>query len=65
MVSRRNPLPKLEQLPLNEGDPPNSAWGLWDDSKDASLGSLNYLTADIVLRTVREEVKTGERTGLE
>lgn len=65
MASRRTPFPDFEQLPLNEGDPRNSAWGLWDDSKGASLGSLNYLTDDIVLRTVREEVKTGERTGLE
>jgi hypothetical protein len=65
MTTRRNPLPEFERLPLNEGDPPNSAWGLWDDTNDASLGSLNYLTDDVVLRAVREEVKTGERTGLE
>lgn len=65
MAARRSPLPALEDLPLNECDPPHSAWGLWDDSKDASLGSLNYLTDDIVLKTMREDVKTGERVGLE
>jgi hypothetical protein len=65
MTTRRNPLPEFEQLPFNIGDPPHSAWGLWDDANDASLGSLNYLTDDVVLRAVREEVKTGERTGLE
>lgn len=65
MASRRVPLPSFEQLPLNKDDPPNSAWGLWDDLKHTSLGSLNYLTDDLVLKTFREEVKTGERTGLE
>lgn len=65
MASRRNPLPQFEQLPLNMDDPPNSAWGLWDDSKHTSLGSLNYLTDDLVLKAFREEVKTGERIGLE
>lgn len=65
MANRRNPLPALSELPLHEGDPPNSAWGLWGDSKEASLGSLNYLTDEVVLRTVKEEVKTGARVGLE
>ena len=65
MATRKTPLPELWQLPLNEGDPPHSAWGLWNDSKTASLGSLNYLTDDVVLKTTREEVRTGERVGLE
>lgn len=65
MATRKTPLPELRQLPLNEDDPPHSAWGLWNDSKTASLGSLNYLTDDIVLKTTREEVRTGERVGLE
>lgn len=65
MASQRSPLPSFEQLPLNEGDPPNSAWGLWGDSKLTSIGSLNYLTDEIVLKTIHEEIKTGERTGLE
>lgn len=65
MAGRRSPLPALSELPLAEGDPPNSAWGLWDDAKDASLGSLNYLTDEVVLKTMKEEVQTGERIGLE
>ena len=65
MAAQKTPLPDFAHLPLDENDPPNSAWGLWNDSKDASLGSLNYLTDDIVLKTTREEVKTGERVGLE
>lgn len=65
MASLRKPLPKFTDLPLHKEDPPNSAWGLWGDSKEASLGSLNYLTDDLVLRTIKEEVMTGERLGLE
>lgn len=65
MANRTTPLPELFDLPLNEGDPPYSAWGLWNDSRTASLGSLNYLTNDVVLKTTREEVRTGERVGLE
>lgn len=65
MAKRISPLPTLSELPLNKEDPPKSAWGLWGDSKEASLGSLNYLTDEIVLRTTKEEVRTGERIGLE
>ncbi|OAL05029.1 putative cyclase [Phaeosphaeriaceae sp. SRC1lsM3a] len=65
MASLRKPLPKFTDLPLHKEDPPNSAWGLWGDSKEASLGSLNYLTDDLVLRTIKEEVMTGERLGLD
>jgi hypothetical protein len=65
MPNRRSPLPAFTDLPLHEADPPNSAWGLWDDANDASLGSLNYLTDEIVLKTTKEEVKTGIRVGLE
>ncbi|KAJ5604594.1 hypothetical protein N7510_009748 [Penicillium lagena] len=64
MAPQRNPLPSFDQLPLREGDPPNSAWGLWGDGPDSALGSLNYLTDELVLKTIKEEVKTGERIGL-
>ncbi|OQO00725.1 hypothetical protein B0A48_13216 [Cryoendolithus antarcticus] len=56
-------LPRLSQLPLREGDPPNSAWGLW--GKDDNLGSLNYLTDECVLKTLKEDVASGERLGLD
>ncbi|KAJ0418907.1 putative cyclase-domain-containing protein [Aspergillus carlsbadensis] len=54
-------LPTFDQLPLNEGDPPYSAWGLWGE--DSALGSLNYLTDEVVAKAV-QEVKTGERVAL-
>lgn len=65
MAKRVQPLPKLSELPLNAGDPPKSAWGLWDDSKDGSLGSLNYLTDDLALKAAKEEIRTGQRVSLE
>ncbi|POS77044.1 hypothetical protein DHEL01_v204561 [Diaporthe helianthi] len=57
------PLPKLSDLPLKPGDPPNSAWGLWGEGD--KLGSLNHLTDEAVLNAVKTEVKTGQRIGLD
>lgn len=57
-------IPPFNKLPLNEGDPPYSAWGLWGDSHSSALGSLNYLTDDLVLKAIKEEVKTGQRVSL-
>ncbi|KAJ5661369.1 uncharacterized protein N7484_000741 [Penicillium longicatenatum] len=64
MAPPMSPLPSFNQLPLREGDPPHSAWGLWGNGSDSALGSLNYLTDDLVLRTIQQEIKTGERVGL-
>ncbi|KAI0131918.1 hypothetical protein BJ170DRAFT_611720 [Xylariales sp. AK1849] len=55
-------LPSFDELPLHEDDPPFSAWGLW---QNPALGSLNYLTDEVVKRTVQEEVVTGERVTLD
>jgi hypothetical protein len=55
------PIPAFEDLPLNKDDPPYSAWGLW---KDPSLGALNHLTDEVVLRSAKEEIQTGIRVGL-
>ncbi|KAL2826247.1 putative cyclase-domain-containing protein [Aspergillus cavernicola] len=55
------PIPSFDQLPLRPGDPPRSAWGLW---RNPALGALNHLTDEVVLRAVREEVRTGERVTL-
>ncbi|CAM1510707.1 Fc.00g010420.m01.CDS01 [Cosmosporella sp. VM-42] len=60
-MSNYRVIPNFEDLPLREGDPPYSAWGLW---KDPSLGALNHLTDDLVLRTVKEEIQCGVRVGL-
>lgn len=57
----RKSLPPLEDLPLSKGDPPFSAWGLWENAK---LGSLNYLTDEFVLAAARENIQTGARVGL-
>jgi hypothetical protein len=64
MVPQPKALPRFDELPLHDGDPPNSAWGLWGDGPESSLGSLNYLTDELVQRAIKEEVKTGERVGL-
>lgn len=54
-------LPAFDELPLHEGDPPNSAWGLWSNSQ---LGSLNYLTSERTLDAAKHEIITGERVTL-
>jgi hypothetical protein len=59
--SMRKAIPSFAALPLRKGDPPFSAWGLWENP---GLGTLNYLTSEVVLKTMREEVNTGERVGL-
>lgn len=59
-----NPLPSFQQLPLGKNDPPFSAWGLWGDGPEKHLGSLNYLTDELVLKAAKKEIKTGERAGL-
>lgn len=66
MSTQKKQIPPLSQLPLNAGDPPNSAWGLWGEgSEDPALGSLNYLTNELVLQAAKSEIQTGERIGLE
>ena len=64
MAPPARPIPSIGKLPLRDGDPPYSAWGLWGSGPDCVLGSLNYLTDELVLKTVKEEIQTGERVGL-
>ncbi|KAK7543158.1 hypothetical protein IWX49DRAFT_505921 [Phyllosticta citricarpa] len=54
-------LPKFSDLPLREGDPHHSAWGLY--GKDDELGFLNRLTDDVVL-AASKEIKSGVRISL-
>lgn len=61
-MASQKAVPALSDLPLREGDPPNSAWGLWKDTPE--LGALNHLTDEVVLEAVKSEIKTGERVGL-
>jgi hypothetical protein len=55
-------IPRLDELPLQDGDPPFSAWGMW---VDVDHGSLNYLTKQNVVNTARNEIQVGERVSLE
>jgi hypothetical protein len=55
-------IPAFSGLPLGEGNPPNSAWGLWGEKSD--LGTLNWLDEANVLEAVKE-IRTGQRVGLE
>lgn len=49
-------------LPLDKNGPHCNAWGRW--GPDDQLGTLNFLTDDVVARAVSECVKTGQRTSL-
>ncbi|OBT81736.1 hypothetical protein VE02_08887 [Pseudogymnoascus sp. 03VT05] len=62
MSTKASPLPPLSSLPLRPGDPPRSAWGRW--GKEDQLGTLNYLTDELVQKTIQGEIKTGQRVGL-
>lgn len=53
--------PKFDELPLNQGDPKASSWGLW--GVDDELGTLNLITED-VMRTAAAEVKFGKAVSL-
>ncbi|KZF22714.1 hypothetical protein L228DRAFT_247088 [Xylona heveae TC161] len=55
-------IPKFSELPLREGDPPYSAWGLY--GKDDQLGTLNRLADRIVRDAARKEIQTGKRISL-
>ncbi|KAK7214744.1 hypothetical protein V2G26_002747 [Clonostachys chloroleuca] len=57
-------LPKWKDLPPIEGQPQGFAWGLFgqDGVKD-QLGTLNFLTPEVVLRA-RDEIKIGMSVSL-
>lgn len=56
-----SPRPNFEALPLKEGDPPYSAWGLYGDNDE--LGTLNLLTAEATL-AAKAEIITGRTISL-
>ena len=62
MSAVRRERPAFEELPLREGDPLFSAWGLY--GLDDELGTLNLLTPEVVAEAARE-VQTGVRIGLD
>ena len=54
-------IPKFSRLPLNPGDPPFSAWGVY--GKNDEVGTINRLTNDIVL-AAKDEIQTADRFSL-
>jgi hypothetical protein len=52
-------IPSFDDLPLREGDPFHSAWGLYGDQDE--LGTLNRLTNERVATAAKGEIKTGAR----
>ena len=61
-MSRPAKIPQFDELPVDKAGPGGNAWGLW--GPDDQLGTLNYLTQEVVARAVKEEVKTGQRLSL-
>ncbi|OJD20827.1 hypothetical protein ACJ73_07837 [Blastomyces percursus] len=58
MTGRPASIPKFTDLPLNKGDPPFSAWGLY--GKAGQLGFLNRQN-DAIVAEATKEIKTGVR----
>lgn len=61
MAHTTSPMPAFDQLPLNENDPPYSAWGLW--GPDDELGRINLITPEVT-KSASSEIKTGESVSL-
>lgn len=57
-----NGIPDFDDLPLREGDPHHSAWGLYGERDE--LGTLNRLTDERVAAAARREIRTGRRVSL-
>jgi hypothetical protein len=52
-------IPRFDDLPLQKGDPPHSAWGLY--GKNDELGTLNRLTDERVVEAAKAEIQSGVR----
>ena len=59
MKLNENGIPTFDALPLREGDPRYSAWGLYGDKDE--LGTLNRLTDERVAKAAKEEIQSGVR----
>ena len=53
-----NGIPAFEDLPLREGDPHHSAWGLYGEKDE--IGTLNRLTGERVVEASKE-IRSGLR----
>lgn len=47
--------PRFDELPLKQGDPKGSAWGLWGDQDER--GTLNLITDDVVRAALAEPIE--------
>lgn len=54
-----NGIPSFDDLPLREGDPHHSAWGLYGDHDEK--GTLNRLTNERVVAAAKNEIQKGIR----
>ncbi|PIG79517.1 hypothetical protein AARAC_000443 [Aspergillus arachidicola] len=54
--------PAFADLPLQKDGPRGNAWGLW--GPDDQIGTLNYLTEEVVARAAAAEIKLGKRISL-
>lgn len=54
-------MPAFADLPLRQGDPPYSAWGLWGE--DDNIGALNWLSRGVI-RDAATEIREGLRFSL-
>jgi hypothetical protein len=59
-TSNEHGIPRFEDLPLQNGDPPHSAWGLY--GKNDELGTLNRLTDERVVAAAKAEIQSGVRS---
>jgi hypothetical protein len=59
MALNENGIPRFEDLPLQKGDPPHSAWGLY--GRNDELGTLNRLTDERVVAAAKSEIHSGVR----
>lgn len=61
-MAQQPKIPSFAELPVDKKGPHGNAWGLWGE--DDQLGTLNYLTPEVVSRAVKEEVQIGLRISL-
>lgn len=54
-----NGIPSFDDLPLGQGNPHHSAWGLYGDHDE--LGTLNRLTDERVALAAKQEIRSGTR----
>lgn len=52
----------FSDLPLDKTGPHGNAWGRW--GPEDQLGTLNYLTDEVVAQAIKESVQAGARVSL-